>query len=213
MQRCYKCKETKDLDCFHKNKNTPSGYSRCCKVCVQVYRTSHQERDTEIHRLAYRANPEKFRKLRREWVASHPEENRKMLANNHKKNWPKYFAQRRYKNYNFSQEQYDQMFLSQEKRCAACGTLDPALRGRDKWCLDHAHSCCPGPRSCGKCIRGILCDACNKALGCIQDKPEIALALKEYLLNSTNGFDCLHLPSEEHSAVPPQNLCDLIGIC
>jgi hypothetical protein len=27
---------------------------------------------------------------------------------------------------------------------------------------DHDHACCPGPRSCGKCVRGMTCRACNR---------------------------------------------------
>lgn len=37
--------------------------------------------------------------------------------------------------------------------------------------LDHDHNCCPAAASCGKCIRGILCNTCNIGLGYFYDEP------------------------------------------
>lgn len=45
--------------------------------------------------------------------------------------------------------------------CGVCGR-------RDKIRIDHDHSCCPGGRSCGKCIRGLLCDFHNMLAGCVE---------------------------------------------
>jgi len=42
-------------------------------------------------------------------------------------------------------------------------------------CIDH--DCCDAEkRSCGKCIRGLLCLSCNTALGHIERKYAMALA-------------------------------------
>lgn len=38
-------------------------------------------------------------------------------------------------------------------------------------CIDHDHACCPGTRSCGKCVRGLLCHSHNVALGLFKDDP------------------------------------------
>ena len=48
-------------------------------------------------------------------------------------------------------------------------------------CVDHDHSCCPGENSCGKCIRGLICHNCNRALGHFKDNPEILYKAAEYL--------------------------------
>jgi hypothetical protein len=47
--------------------------------------------------------------------------------------------------------------------------------------IDHDHACCEGAKSCGKCIRKLLCWGCNSALGLIDDRVEVAQALVDYL--------------------------------
>lgn len=34
--------------------------------------------------------------------------------------------------------------------------------------VDHDHACCPGTRSCGLCVRGILCPTCNTRSGVVE---------------------------------------------
>jgi hypothetical protein len=51
--------------------------------------------------------------------------------------------------------------------------------------IDHDHACCPdtksAKRSCGKCVRGWLCNGCNIALGILQDDRKRIAGLLEYL--------------------------------
>jgi hypothetical protein len=51
--------------------------------------------------------------------------------------------------------------------------------------IDHDHSCCPGPRSCGQCIRGLLCSTCNTALGFLHNDPVKVSQLATYIRNAT----------------------------
>ena len=47
--------------------------------------------------------------------------------------------------------------------------------------VDHDHGCCPGKRSCGKCVRGLLCSRCNSAIGLFDEDRDILLAAIGYL--------------------------------
>jgi hypothetical protein len=83
----------------------------------------------------------------------------------------------KFKKYNITEEIYTEMFSSQGGVCAVCGD-----KSKSDWnlCIDHDHSCCPGERSCGKCVRGLLCHRCNTALGLLRDSPSYIESLLDY---------------------------------
>jgi len=74
---------------------------------------------------------------------------------------------------------WDEIFDGQGRRCAICRTDVPTGHG---WHVDHDHACCPEPgRSCGKCVRAILCSECNTGLGKFRDDPAVLRAAADYL--------------------------------
>lgn len=87
--------------------------------------------------------------------------------------------------YGLKPGQFDEMLSSQQNRCAICltefgGGLTPHV--------DHDHSCCSqGARSCGKCVRGLLCGSCNLTLGHSGDNVDRLRRAAEYLENKENN--------------------------
>lgn len=64
--------------------------------------------------------------------------------------------------------------------CPICSReLDDS--GARSVCVDHDHACCPGKRSCGKCVRGILHPSCNAVLGLAYESPESLRQAARYL--------------------------------
>ena len=82
--------------------------------------------------------------------------------------------------YKITPEQYDALLLAQNGLCAICGTSEGDASGRGLH-VDHDHTCCPGDRSCGQCIRGLICKGCNTGMGCMNDDPARLEAAAAYI--------------------------------
>ena len=119
-------------------------------------------------------NPEKVAAARARYHAKHREDrlaqNKAWYANKEKatlkaKKW-------RYKTkYGITLEQFEQMFVAQDKKCAAYRTSEP--RHKNGWVVDHNHLTDK--------VRGILCRRCNISLGNAEDNPLHLYALISYL--------------------------------
>ena len=81
--------------------------------------------------------------------------------------------------YGITADEYAAKLREQGGVCGICGKT-PEQNGKGL-AVDHDHSCCPGDRSCGKCVRGLLCIACNRGIGYLQDSEELLLAAVAYL--------------------------------
>ncbi len=84
--------------------------------------------------------------------------------------------------YGITVEQFDAMLAAQAGRCACCNAAAPGGRWQ-QWHVDHDHSCCPGYRSCGRCVRALLCASCNLGLGHFNDDVSRLHAAITYLNN------------------------------
>lgn len=78
--------------------------------------------------------------------------------------------------YGLERGQLDVMLAAQSDACAICSA--PFAGGR--YYVDHDHQCCPGKRSCGKCVRGLLCNRCNIVAGYL-DQNDDARHFFEYI--------------------------------
>lgn len=80
--------------------------------------------------------------------------------------------------YKMTQAEFDQRLADQGGGCAICHGVN---QNETRLSVDHDHSCCPGGRSCGACVRGIICHRCNRLLGFAGDDPEVLRAAVRYL--------------------------------
>jgi len=73
----------------------------------------------------------------------------------------------RLRQYTLSEEDFEALVDAQEGRCSVCRHLMQGA-GPRRMTIDHDHGCCPGRKSCGKCIRGLLCHRCNVMIGFLE---------------------------------------------
>lgn len=91
--------------------------------------------------------------------------------------------------YGMTPEGFAEKLASQGGRCAICRTLTPGGQG---WHQDHDHSCCnTRKKSCGKCLRGILCTRCNIGIGNLKEDPVIIQAALDYVIFHRERIDGL----------------------
>lgn len=165
---CAKCGIEKPLDSFHISEGRRKARcAECRKIEKRAYYLRNRERIL-AQASGYRAeNADRIREQQAGWRA----ENKDALK---RRNFEK--------NYGITWEQREAMLAAQNGCCAICKSESP---GKQDWHMDHDHSCCPAKaRSCGACVRGLLCSACNVMLGCAKDSESTLSTAIEYLRRS-----------------------------
>lgn len=76
------------------------------------------------------------------------------------------------RSYGLTVEQWDEIWGSQEGKCAICGDI-PDPEAKRRFHVDHNHTT--------GTVRGILCHSCNVALGHSKESKEILQAMISYL--------------------------------
>lgn len=110
-------------------------------------------------RAYYRRNRDRVLARQKAWYLRDPEKMRRVRLTS---------------KYGLSWDQYLDILNGQGGACLGCDKPGPDQ-------VDHDHSCCPGKKSCGKCVRGILCGGCNLALGSVNDSLDTIMGLAAYL--------------------------------
>jgi hypothetical protein len=124
---------------------------------------ANREKTREASRRWYRANTKKRQETKKRWYRANPEKQREMGL----------------KKLTLTIQQYDTLLAAQNGVCAICKQPNS---NEKRLSVDHDHRCCPGKRSCGRCVRGLLCTNCNHALGKFRDLPAVLFAAFAYIL-------------------------------
>lgn len=88
-------------------------------------------------------------------------------------------ASHRRTRYGITREKYAEMLSVCLGLCEICLAVCDSGHSLS---VDHNHDCCPQQeRTCGNCVRGLLCKRCNRLIGDAKEKPELLRAAAAYL--------------------------------
>lgn len=166
---CRKCKESKSLTDFYKAKYKyeSDGYDYYCKYCrigtsIKSQRDKAKPCSIEICDRPHYAKGwcrNHYERMRRtDGLESCYEvvEDEKVYLYGKKRITYKRAYHLMYK-YQLTVERYDEM---KALGCHVCGEYQERNLH-----VDHDHNCCSEHVTCGKCVRGVLCNKCNTAVG------------------------------------------------
>ena len=201
MKYCTGCKQDRPFTAYSKSSRSKDGLQYYCKPCSRERtKTSLAKRDQADLAASKRAWYEKNRETQIARAKRYHEEHREWslcwgVESNRR--WRQKYPEKakdlqnrtikasKLKKYNLTEQRFNEMLENQRFCCAVCGdafTDDKLPR------IDHDHNCCPGEKSCGNCVRGLLCNNCNVAIGMIRDNPDRARKLAKYLESSLLNY-------------------------
>ena len=212
-KQCTKCQETKTLDQFYKSKHTycPDGHDYYCKFCrvgtaikshrggnkkpcsVSLCEKSHYAKGmcrNHYARFMRHGNTESLSDIIEDGKIY-------LYAKQTIKYKREYTLMYKYK---VTKEQYEKMI---KNGCNVCGQYTERNLH-----IDHDHLCCSGEgATCGKCVRGIVCNRCNQTIGKYEtglirrDNPLID-KIEEYLMKYRHK----RYDEDKHNAIIADNL-------
>jgi len=103
--------------------------------------------------------------------------------------------------YGITGAQFEVMLIRQFGRCLGC-QQDFDLGRKRSICVDHDHKCCSGDKSCGKCVRGLLCQNCNNVLGRTAEDKTTLRRLISYLDYDRTKWQVYVVGSLRNESIP-----------
>lgn len=169
MKKCKRCENWRSVEDFSSDKTRADGKHPYCKLCRSIdnkrYISENPEAREKKRRRSYDwkiNNPERYNRLIKKWKLENSEH--KSMLDRKSQLWS---------HYKMTIETYLEMLESQGGRCVICNK-------NKKLYVDHDHSCCVDKTTCGKCVRGLICQKCNMMMHYIDEYDEYLEIGREY---------------------------------
>lgn len=135
-------------------------------------------KNKERHKAWYKKNKRKAIKISMNWRKKNSEKYKKWHSEYTKKIKERHRNDQLLRNYGIDLSEYDAMLKNQNFKCACC---DKEHKEDKKLFVDHCHKF-------GH-VRGLLCNKCNFAIGCMSDNIKTSINILIYLIRSDLAYD------------------------
>lgn len=173
-KRCSTCGGTFPLEQMTKDRKAKDGRMGRCKRCSSEVSRRWQQRNPERAAAINRASKERNRERAKEQRKA-----RNARLKDDEAHQRTLRDRRIQRIYNVTQEWFEAQLAAQGGRCAICA-VPQAEVGR-AFSIDHDHNCCSGTKSCGECVRGLLCGPCNLAIAAMDNAPDWLTSAVNYI--------------------------------
>jgi hypothetical protein len=156
------------------------GFLKRMRENAKRYRLNHLEecriKEKEKSRIRRNKDKDAYNLEQREYRRKNPEKFKQYSVK--RKDWSKVYSRKRtIEKYGITEEQYNQMLLKQEGKCALC---EEPIKSQIN--IDHCHKT--------GVVRGLLCSYCNTTLGYVEKniaiRPDIFDRITKYLKIQSN---------------------------
>lgn len=162
-KQCRKCKLIKSKIDFCKDKTRKDGLNCICKECMNNISKNWRLKNPDYHKTygkQHYSNNKNYYKEKHN-AYNKTDSGKKSMRKTHLRI-----------KFNITPEDYDKMLINQKNKCKICGSENIIAR-KELLAVDHDHKS-------GK-IRGLLCNKCNRGLGCFNDNINLFKKAIKYL--------------------------------
>jgi hypothetical protein len=142
------------------------------------WRANHVTERAASLRKWRKDNDDHVRTYKAEYNQEHPDKRRTESRKQYVKDPDAFWARNLKNKYGITPEEYYEMLVKQDGKCAVCGL--PEAENRRKFDVDHDHRTGKSTNT-AVLVRGLLCEGCNRALGLCHDDPVVLRALADYV--------------------------------
>lgn len=179
MKKCSKCKRKLKLTSFSSNKYKADGKDHYCRSCRSDAGVDSHNRFKPGKRCKIEGCVEPY--YAKEYCKLHYTRNWRGTKYRSKAKSPTYLRKPEMLKfmYGLTLSQYKLMLKNGCNICGDHGSVSSLQ-------IDHDHSCCNSARSCGGCVRGVLCSRCNSIMSWydknnLRDNHPLIPSIEKYL--------------------------------